>query len=101
MASIRPRLGRVSGQTVDRKRPATGTVYVGGRPTANAATVTTGFSASVQPPNSKYMHMIEQLPEGKSTKTWVVVYAELDVFVAADDRNNVLPDILVYEGDDY
>ena len=100
MASILPTLISVSGQIVSRKR-STPSTYIAGKNVKGVVTVTNDLQASVQPPNSKFMHIISQLPEGKRTKTWVVVYSELDVFVAADDRNNTPADVVVYEGDDY
>ena len=96
MSSKLPQLCTISGQTVDRKRYSPST-YGGGRSVKGYFLIEEDIFASVQPPNRAAFEMIAQLPEGKRTKTWITVYCELDTFLAADDRQNIPPDIIIYE----
>lgn len=100
MTSILPQFSALLNQTVDRKRKASGT-YVGGRFVEGSEVLTAGISASVQPPNRKHFQMLSQPIEGKRVKAWIAVYCVLDTFRGADDRSDIPPDIVVYEGDDY
>ena len=100
MASILPQINLLSGETVDRKRTSAGS-YVDGRYVEGTETVTTGIHASVQSPDSKYINIIQQLPEGQRLLNWIQVFCKLDSFRTVDDRNNISADVLVYNGVEY
>jgi hypothetical protein len=100
MSSTLPQLCTLSGQTVDRKRRGV-SAYVGGRLVDGTDTLTTGYFASVQPPNGDHINYINQSLEGTRTKAWISVYCELNTFREADDRNNIRADIVIFEGNEY
>lgn len=95
-----PNLILLSGETVDKNR-FTKDTYTGGRGVEGSKTVTLNIPASVQPPKGQFTSMILQFEEGMRTKEWIVVYCALGTFREADDRKDLPPDEVVYEGDTF
>ncbi len=98
--STRMSLLSTQNDTFDRKRLGIDT-YVKGRKVTGKEVLTTGIGGSVQPPRREFQNAINAFEEGKRTKEWLVVYADVDSFREADDRNAIPADLLVYQGNDY
>jgi hypothetical protein len=93
-----PIQGIVSGQTVTRKRRATGS-YVDGEYVKGAIT-STDVKASVQI-YDRFSNDSQNLPEGSRLKDWIEVYSLPDTFRNSDDTTNVTADLITYNGHDY
>lgn len=100
MASILPQLGILSGELVDRKRFEEGS-YVGGRFVEGQRYNVIQIPASVQPARGKDFQETRKGLDGSRLKDMIVVYCDSEVFRAADDKNNITADRVVYLGEDY
>lgn len=101
MVSKVPQLNILSGETVERKR-FDSSQRVKGRTVKGSETISDSIQASVQPvSSSRYINMIQNLPEGQRLSNWIQVYCELDSFRTIDDREGTSADILIYDCKEY
>lgn len=95
-----PKESQIRDQIVARKRFSKGG-YEDGYYVDGEEEFTPGIEVSVQPPNRKGSKRIQHLPGGERVEDWIVVYADPNTFRGQKEKEGVIADRIIYQGDEY